>query len=305
MPITAEYRPGYATVSTGLRVELDGWGAGSPGDVDNQGTAWYLGQPGIEGWHEAPAPRLSLTPRPGEHGASDGPAFLDPRVITISGHAFAVDRASARRARDIVASVCGDPSLGLQTLTVTASGNPTRQVAVRRSAETKTRFMGGGTGVEWSMVLTAPDPRRYAASLTTQQIGLPQAGGGGLVFPLVFPLTFGTGSSGGEMTLVNTGTLATWPTWTVLGPATGPIITNATTGEALTFDPTFVVPAGQNLIIDTDAKTVRLQGINRRDRLFGAGWFRLNPGSSVIRFTSVGSFDAATRLTGSYREAWT
>lgn len=304
MPFTTEYRPANVTASTQLRITLDDWSAGAPGDVDAQGTVWAIGREGIDGWWGAPTPRLSMSARPGEHGAFDGPGFLEPRVITLTGTCDAVDRASARRARDIIASVCGDPSLGLLTLTVTNSGNPTRQAAVRRSAETKTQFRGGGLTFDWSMILTAPDPRRYAASLSTQFTGLPSAGAGGLVFPLVFPLLFGSGTSGGEMTLVNGGTIAMWPVWTIRGPVTGPSITNVTTGTALVFDPTFVVPAGQDLVIDTDAKTVLLQGVNARNRLFTASWFRLTPGSTAVRFAAVSGADPAAKLTAVWREAW-
>lgn len=305
MPITAEYRPLNVTASATLRVQLDGWSAGAPGDIDAQGTVWYLDRDGIRGWFESPIPRLSMSSRPGEHGAFDGPAFLDPRVITLSGSGAGVDRASARRSRDILASVCGDPSLGLQTLVVTASGNPTRQANVRRSAETKSVFVGGGLTFDWSMILTAPDPRRYAAAQSTQFVGLPQPPSGGLVFPLLFPLDWGSALAGGEMTLTNNGTIATWPLWTVRGPLTGPTITSVTTGQQLTFDPTFSVPAGQDLIVDTDAKTVTLQGINRRDKLFTAQWFRLNPGTTTVRYTSAAGTDPASRLTATWREAWT
>lgn len=305
MPITSEYRPANVTASTQLRVQVDDWSAGSPGDIDANGAVWTIEREGVSGWWDAPSPRLSLSTRPGEHGAFDGPAFLESRVVSLKGACHATDRASSRRARDIVASVCGDPSLGLLTLTVTNSGNPTRQAAVRRSAETKTQYRGGGITFDWSIILTAPDPRRYAAALSTQFTGLPTAGAGGLVFPLVFPLVFGTGTSGGELSLVNGGTIAMWPVWTIRGPVTGPAITSLTSGQALVFDPTFVVPAGQDLIIDTDAKTVLLQGVNVRNRLFTASWFRLTPGTTAVRFSAVSGADPAAKLTAVWREAWT
>lgn len=301
MPIPAAYRPSY-TILSPVRVELDGWSAGSPPDVDTQGTQWHLTQ--LIGWQDAPNPRTSFSPRPGEHGAFDGPAFLESRVVTITGCAIATSWTAASQARDIIASVCGDPSLGLSTLIVYATGNPTMQALVRRSAETRTESLGDGILVAFSIILTAPDPRRYSTTLTTQFIGLPQPPTGGLAFPLVFPLDFGGSLAGGEMSLTNAGTMATWPTWQILGPLTGPVITNVTTGEQLSFDPAFVVPAGQTLTINTDAKTVVLTGINRRDTLFAANWFRLLPGTTAIRFTSASGSDPAARLTVSYREAY-
>jgi len=307
MPISVAYRPA-TTITTGYMVALDGWAAGAPGQtvesansvVDAQGTEWYVTK--LEGWSEAPDPRTSLTNRPGEHGAYDGAAFLTPRTLTIEGVAIATSRTAAWRARDILSSVCGDPRLGLSTLVVTQAGYVNRRMLVRRGAVTKTAPMSA-VAFRWSMLLVAPDPRRYADTQSTLSVGLAQPGADGLVFSLVFPLVFGTGASGGGMTLTNTGTLATWPTWTVLGPTSGLTITNSVTGDRLAFDPAFSLAGGETVVIDTDAKTVLQSGVNRRDRLFTAQWFRLEPGDTSILFTA-GS-NPATQLTASWRDAWT
>jgi hypothetical protein len=303
MGLSVLYRPGYA-VQSATRVELDGWSCGAPGDVDNDGTVWFMAP--LDGWHEAPTPRLNLEPRPSEHGAFDGNAYNDPRVVTITGKAVATSLANAKRARDIVASVCGDPSLGLQTMTVYTAGNPALQAAVRRSGITKTAPIGGSYGFVFSIIVTAPDPRRYSTTLLQPSVGLPLPGSGGLAFPLVFPLTFGSGAAGGQMTLTNGGTTAVWPVWSVLGPVDGLSITNLTTGQTLTFDPTFSIPAGQTLVIDTDARSVKLQGVNRRDALVTAGWFQLLPtADTIVRFAGVSVPDPAALLTAIYREALT
>lgn len=308
MPIDATYRPAILALP-GYRVALDGWAAGMPGQevetvkgvVDEQGTTWYLTQ--LDGWHDAPTPRTSLTARSGEHGGFDGPAYLDMRAITVEGIAIATDRVSTWRARDIVASICGDPSLGLSTLVITQAGHVTRRCQVRRSGDTKTRLLAPGV-FRWSMVLVAPDPRRYADDLSTQAVGLPQTGAGGLVFPAVFPLTFGSGASGGQMQLTHHGTVAVWPTWLVLGPLSGPVIANTSTGEHLEFDPTFALADGETMTIDTDAKTVSVGGISRRDRLFVAQWFRLEPGVTSVRFSSASGSDPDASLTAQWRDGW-
>jgi Siphovirus-type tail component, C-terminal domain len=309
VPIPTLYRP-TATVLTGYRVEVDGWAAGMPGQdaetakgvIDSQGTAWYLTK--LEGWMASPPPRNSLVQRTGEHGSFDGPAFLDTRAVTIEGVAVCTDRISMWRARDILASICGDPSLGLSTLVVTQAGYTAMRASVRRSSDVKTEPMAPGA-FRWSIILVAPDPRRYAAVQSSLAVGLPQVGAGGLVFPLVFPLTFGSGTSGGQLLLTNNGTMATWPAFDILGPLTGPIITNLDTGQRLAFDPTFDVAAGQHLLVDPDAKTVFVGGVSRRDRLFIAEWFDLPPGSTNVRFSSAAGADPAATLTATWRDAWT
>ena len=308
MPISAVYRPAQ-TILTGYRVAVDGWVAGMPGQevetskgvVDDQGTVWYL--TGVEGWSDAPPPRTSLTPRAGEHGGFDGPAFLDMRALTVNGIAVCTDRISTWRSRDIFTSVLGDPALGLSTVVVTQAGYLTRRMLVRRSGDNKTQLIAPNV-FKFSMILVAPDPRRYADTLSSQAVGLPTVGGGGLVYPLVYPLTYGSGTSGGQMALINLGTMSTWPLWLVTGPVTGPVITNTDTGQRLEFDPTFDVPAGQVMTVDPNVKTVFLAGVSRRDRLFTAQWFDLDPGTVNIRFSSVGAFDAAALLTAQWRDAW-
>lgn len=294
---------------TGYRVEVDGWAAGAPGQdaetvnavIDAQGTIWVLQK--FEGWAEAPPPRTSLVTRPGEHGAYDGPAYLPPRALTLEGTALAQSRTAAWRARDIISSVCGDPALGLSTLVVTQANYLTRRMAVRRSGDTKTMPISA-YAFRWSMILVAPDPRRYDDTLSTDSVGLPQPPSGGLVFPLVFPLTFGGTLSGGQMSLTNAGTMATWPTWVVGGPLDGPRITNLDTGQELVFDPDLTLD-GSDLIIDTDAKTVRLGAQSARDRLLVAQWFPLRPGTTAVRFSAAAGSDPAASLIAQWRSAWT
>jgi tail protein len=308
MPIGAEYRPTLTTTGIDTRVELDGWAAGAPNTTDSWGTQWGLGtdaEPhGIAGWWESPGVRLSHQPRPQRHGFYDGPAELSERVITISGAARSVDFASGQRSRDILLSVLGDPLLGLSTLTVYEAGRPTKQAAVRRSAEAKTRWLSD-TFFEWSIILVAVDPRRYATTETSVFTSLPLPGTGGLVFPLVFPLTFGSGAAGGSVTLTNNGTISTPIRWTVLGPVTGPVITNAATGAKLEFLSTFALAAGQSMLIDTDARTVLQGSVNQRSQLAVAQWWDLDPGSLLVRFSGASADPATAKLTGTWRDAWT
>lgn len=302
MAIGTAYRPGYASQSM-RRVEVDGWSAGTPGDIDTQGTVWYLQK--IDGWQDSPGVRLGMTNRPQEHGAFDGPSFLEPKVFTVKGAAVAASYAGAKLARDIMASVLGDPTLGLQTMVVRAPGYRDMQCSVRRSDQVKTSEIGkDGVTFSWALLVVAPDPLRYSTALTTVAVGLPVVGLGGLVFPLVFPLLFGSGTAGGDTIVTNGGTIATWPTLTITGPVTGPIVTNVTTGDQLVFDPAFVVPAGQTVTIDTKNRLVTLAGVNRRDRLITAEWFRIATGTQQLRFGSVGVYDPAAQLTVSFRESW-
>lgn len=301
MPISSEYRPTITTVGADTRIELDAWAAGAPFTTDSQGTQWELQD--MQGWWQSPGVRLSQQPRPGEHGMFDGPAQLAERVITISGSCRAVDFAAAQRARDILVSVAGDSALGLTTLVVYEAGRPTKQAAVRRAAESRALWLADNF-FQWSIILTAPDPRRYANAQSSQFVSLPGSGAGGLVFPLVFPLTFGAGAAGGEMTLTNAGTIATPPTWEIRGPVTAPVLTNVATGQKLEFASTFALTTGQTVLIDVDARTVLQGAVNQRANLVVAQWFLLDPGSTQVRFSGASADPATARLTATWRDGW-
>ena len=75
-----------------------------------------------------------------------------------------------------------------------------------------------------------------------------------LVFPITFPITFGSLAATTNVTYP--GTWQEYPVFVVTGPVTGLIITNLTTGESITLN--YAVPAGVSVTIDLSygAKTV-------------------------------------------------
>ncbi len=83
-----------------------------------------------------------------------------------------------------------------------------------------------------------------------------------LVFPITFPITFGSGEVDVTLNITYTGTWETFPTITIVGPIERPIITNTTTGEKLEF--TTDINPGQTVTIDLTegVKTVTDQAGN-------------------------------------------
>lgn len=273
---------------------VDGWIGNS---VDEDGVEWWITKE--EGWSSSPSVRLSLTDRPERDGAFDAPSYRSARVITLEGTALAPDRLRKERAKDRLAAVLNDGSR-LQPMVVTEP-HVTRRSLVRLSAESKVLDKKAGV-FEFSLQVTAPDPLRYSAELRSATCPLATSSGG-LTFPLRFPLDFGAGSSGGRLTLENAGSAATWPTWKISGPCADPVIVNSQTGEELAF--AIRLAAGEVLVVDTDARTVLLQGLaSRRSALLpGSRWFPLVRGGTTVAFRSA-TYEAAARLTAEWRDAW-
>jgi hypothetical protein len=147
------------------------------------------------------------------------------------------------------------------------------------------------------------DPRRYGIAETFPSVGLPTPPTGGFHFPLVFPLVGGTGPGTTVLTATNDGNTPAWPVLTLTGPLTGPVITNVDTGQQLVFDPSFTIAASEQLVIDTDWRTVTLAaGASRRNALWTADWWPINKGVTRMSLTHVGSYDGSALLSVGWRD---
>ena len=100
-------------------------------------------------------------------------------------------------------------------------------------------------------VFWAERPWFYDPTLSVQTLALP---GGGLVFPITFPITFVTTALDGYVYPDNEGDVETWPLIRIDGPGTDPIIDNVTTGLSTALTQT--LDAGDYILIDMDAATI-------------------------------------------------
>lgn len=132
------------------------------------------------------------------------------------------------------------------------------------------------------ILLTAHDPYSYATTLTTVAGNTPA-------------LPLGTGPMR--------------PVITLTGAVTNPVITwknnaGATVGT-LSFTVTMI--AGDVLIVDSDAKTVKLNGVNRLDLIASGDFFTFDPAEPQFQ-NPYGTFTVApapaTSISTSYRKSW-
>lgn len=133
------------------------------------------------------------------------------------------------------------------------------------------------------------------------------AAGGGFSSPVASPLV-SNALVAGAATIVNAGRSDAWPQIIVSGPASNPVITNATIGRSLYL--AYTLAAGEFLAIDTNPRRrqIRLNDqANRYSALdfgrLGSGWWPLRAGNNDIRlgFTSY-STGATVELR--WRDAW-
>lgn len=144
-----------------------------------------------------------------------------------------------------------------------------------------------------------PDPRIYDNA--TQTLNLTPSSGLGRVYDRIYNLVYNTGVAGNSGTATNNGNTTTWPTFTITGPCTNPVVLNSTTSAAISF---VVTMSGNDvLVIDPELRSVTLNGVSARNLLLNSStWWGLPPGSTTIGFSAQSSSGAT--LAATWRNAY-
>jgi len=262
------------------------------GGVDTLGTRVYLST--LKGWDEGVSSTGTVEQRAADDGGWPDQAYRAPRLVEMELELIGSDFKTV--SRSINAIEAGLPLNGLGTLTVDNHGD-VLQAAVRKSGDLVTSQKGAkGTA---SLSLIAPDPRRYDVDEITASTGLPVTTGG-LILPLVLPLSLSATMSAGVLTAVNAGNAETLPVFTITGPCpAGATITHRPTGAFLRFSE--AIGAGHTLTIDTVSRTAVLDGTASRTVI--GTWFSYAPGANEVAF-SASAYDSGALLTSTHRSAW-
>lgn len=243
----------------------------------------------LEGWLDLPDVRDGDIDFDNVHGSQPGQLLANRRVVTLSFTMslttadFAVAQ-SALRAATAPSDNPAEEPLVVQWDGVKAMVNA--RVTRRSIPSPRSNGMGYSQGaVQWR----ATNPRiLHLPQQIAGPTGPPTSGSGGLIYPLVYPLVYGSAQSGGELVLTNTGNAPVQPVFRITGASRGPVITNPDTGQQLAFDPAYTLPAGKQLLLSYDNRSVLLDdGVSRSNQLLTRGWFTLPVGASRVRFTSA------------------
>lgn len=101
-------------------------------------------------------------------------------------------------------------------------------------------------GITETLRFVAPDPTFYDPTASEHVWELTV--GEHLIFPITFPIKFGSLVIDTDIAIVYSGTWITYPTITIDGPMEGPIISNLTTGETIHL--AYNVATGETITID-------------------------------------------------------
>lgn len=275
----------------GLTVQLGGLRLN---EVDEAGVYWYCAT--TDGW-DSPDVRTTVTAREADHGSWMAPVYLAERVITLAGKIMAPDMPSVDTA---IAQL--KAAAGLTDTVLTVFESTPRQATVRRSGKPLMQRLNDVV-VDWSVQVTAPDPRLYATTESAATLGLPSVSGG-LTLPVTFPIEFDATVIPGDAAVVNEGSLDARPTIRIDGPVSQPlVVVTGPDGTAVSLLYGGDIAAGDWLELDTDAHTAYYNGAASRRALVSGDWPTLPPGQSTVSFRA-GAYSPTATCTITYRSAW-
>jgi hypothetical protein len=267
----------------------------------NTGSSTYVVKTPIEGL-EFPEVRLSRYDRVGEYGAIVPNSLYGGRQITLSGYALAstvTAYEAARRALEGALGIQKDSNNKVQhaTLKFTTMDDLALQCEVQvRSFQMRVNNIIGG---EWFLDLVSPDYQLYSQNLSSATLS--RTVGGGAVLPWILPIIF-SASTGGTVTANNAGTAETFPTVTITGPMTNPVISNLTLNRYIQLNLT--INTGEQVVIDMKNKTITKGGQSViQNKVAGSKFWWLNPGDNSLQLQSSSGGDEGT-VQVSFRNAY-
>lgn len=251
------------------------------------GPTTALGITEARGFDELPNVRTSDTPRPADHGLFAGRDFAGGRVVeldlTITGTTDLAFRASVQSLAD--ATVFRQDELPLVFRLPGYTANRRVNCRPRRRSLPDNWDLVHRAG-RATLQFVATDPRIFTDAETVLTTAAATAGGG-RVYNRVYNLTYAAGGTGGTLIATNEGNFETRPRLKITGPCDTPKIENVTASKFLQINVN--VAAGDFLEIDTDARTILLNGTASRYSSLSSdsSWWVLDPGSSSLKFTSA------------------
>lgn len=261
------------------------------GVIDANGIGWVLN--GFDGMG-GPGTVGQVVQQAGDHGGWATPQYYAPRTMTLSLTASAPSQAL----RDVARATL-QQAVPVSDLALFRFDEPVpKQMSVRRTGALLESYPAL-TEVQFSVVLVAPDPRKYSTvlhSLTANQ-GTFAAG---LAPPLTPPLTLPAGYPPMAVTITNAGSFETRPTITIVGPITAPAAVNQTTGQTVSFS-TLTLASTDVLVVDFLNKQATLNGAYRPADL-SSSWWVAAPGTTGVQLTGTASGGAYMTVT--WRDAW-
>lgn len=240
----------------------------------------------VDGLEDLPDLRVQDDNRGYQDGMFTGRDFLSGRTIVIKMFVFGDVNNSMMKNLNALQTVLTPQQQGTGTLQFKLPNNSEQFINARvrrRSVQINSDYSVGRAVATYEFF--CPDPRYYDITQRSANIAASSAIVG-RTYNRVYNMLYGGGSTFGLIT--NSGWTTTYPIITITGPCINPKVIDQSTGQFLEIDYTLAV--SDTIVLNTDLKTVQLNGVNRRALLTNASsWFAAPPGTSIYSFFATGT----------------
>lgn len=257
----------------------------------------------VDGLEALPGIRNQDDNRGYHDGMFTGRDFLSGRTISMIFNTFGDSNGSAQTNYNTIQRVLLPQTQGTTPLYFKFPNSPTSEqfINARVRALRTTVDPNYTYGYITSQVdFFCPDPNYYDNNLQTSIMAFSPIAG--RTYNKTFNYTYGGGSSTITTTINNIGWATTYPTITITGPITNPVVGDLTSGNVLNFTGTY--SALDVLEIDLYNQLITLNGSPARNLLISGTWFDAPPGNSLYYFTGTGTLAGTTQATVSWYSAY-
>lgn len=246
------------------------------------------------------ATRAEVTAAPQRHGSYRDPGYKEGGLLTGEVRLYG-DGALLHQNRTMLERALNACLDGGGVMTWLPQGSSTRQRLDDLYLDDYD-FKGDGSSLIASIQLGCDKAFSEDADATVVDSAALTETGGGFTIPLTIPFTL-TASSGGDLSVTNTGSFYAYPVLRAYGPIVDPHVINQTTGERLVFEGS--ISSGDYWEIDMHAQTVKLNGVQSITALDVAAstWWKCGFGTSALQLAGSG-FTAQTFLRAYMRSAY-
>lgn len=256
----------------------------------------------VDGLESLPELRVQDDNRGFNDGMFSGRDFLAGRTISMIIQTYGSTGASAQDNFNILQATLlpqtsGTTPLYFKMPSVTGDQYINARVRGNRTTITPEYTYGQITS---QFEFFCPDPVYYNSNQQTATMAY--SAPTGRIYNRTYNLVYGGGSATITTAIANNGWANTYPTITINGPITNPVVGNQTQNKALNLAGTF--SNSDNLVIDLYNKLITLNGQPARNLLISGDWFSAQPGNNDFYFYGTGTLAGQTQATVVWNSAY-
>lgn len=251
-------------------------------------------------------------PIPENSGVADYQTFIGKSFLIIEGTMYPDDETFFDRGRDLLRSVASLTNQqedafsdsGYVPYTWHESGGKRTQFVKVMYVDIPEQA-AAGIVQPFRLLCKVKYPAIYGESVSTTVGGATEVAGGGVAYPVQYPIMYNATAFQSAGTLNNDGRLAAYPSITIVGPINKPRLTYHPSGKFIEVDVNLAATDTLHINYDQDsAPTIELNGNNVYSKLTAAStFFKVKPGAA--RFTLTGtSVTSGMRATVAINPAW-